>query len=148
MSILDLSVATADDVNHLLGTYGFKSRVDVDNDIILSDDGDISLIRFHDEKLKFFGVIKMSDKHEDKYGREYLRKYVDRMNYVSGNIKFSIIDRDDGGRDVFYSTSIPKIGSVGDDFLVALIKSYTAEVDRFNSLIDVLKSSLDPEKED
>lgn len=120
-----------------------KSELDEDGDILIDKDDRYSIVRDDDEKIKFFGVITVDNKHDN----ENLEKYVSRMNFVGENIRFSLMDRPDGGHNVFYSTSFPKVGFVDDDFFAGLINSYLDEVNRFVSLMEVMDDIIQPKKE-
>ncbi|MCW4782496.1 hypothetical protein [Enterobacter chuandaensis] len=126
-----------------LARKNIKSEIDDDGDILIDKDDRYSIIRDDDGKIKFFGVIII----EKKYDNENLEKYVSRMNFVGENLRFTVMDKPDGGHNVFYSTSFPKTGCVDDDFFVGLINSYLEEVNRFVSLMDVMDDIIQPKKE-
>ncbi|WP_054633297.1 hypothetical protein [Pantoea stewartii] len=139
MSFLNLEKATIDELSAVLNEHGVNSEVDDDGDLIVSKDESYSVLKIDDDRIKFFGIVYI----EDKYDQDNLKYFIERMNFVGEELRFTIMEKTDKKRNkIFYSTAFIRKGVVDNVYFCSTIDVCFDELVRLKTFIPKIDEAL------
>lgn len=144
MNLLNLKEVTISELSLSLSNHQIKNDIDNDGDLIVSRNGNYSVLKIDDDRIKFFGIIELDPKHDT----EHLTEFMNKINYIGEELRFTVMNADKSkGVRIFYSTAFIKSGLIDEVYFCSTIDICHDEIERLITLFPDMEEIITGKEE-
>lgn len=139
MILLNLKESTISEFSMALSNHQITNTIDDDGDLAVSKNGNYSVLKIDDDKIKFFGILEF----DPKYNIDHLTLFINKINYIGDELRFTVMSADEtDGVKIFYSTAFIRSGFIDETYLCSTIETCYEEMQRLITLFPSMEELL------